>query len=164
MSEDTPPQERTEPSSTPSEAAASAVDPALLEAAARAVGALPRAREQLLPAFHAAHEAIGWLPRPALELVATHTRIPVSEVYATATAYSELRLEPPVPGQWYVCAGVSCVLAGARALHEGLPEHTALTDCQFLCALAPVAVDPRERLHGRMTADLLGELIAEEPA
>lgn len=151
-------------SPSPAGDAASAIDPALLEAAAAAVGALPRAREQLLPAFHAAHEAIGWLPRPAIELVAAHTRIPVSEVYATATAYSELRLEPPVPGQWHVCAGVACVLAGARGLHEGEPDHTALTDCQFLCALAPVVVDPRESLHGRMTADLFAELIAEEPA
>jgi NADH:ubiquinone oxidoreductase subunit E len=163
MPEDTPPQERSEHSGRRSEDAAGALDPSLLAAAAEAVGALPRAREQLLPAFHAAHEAIGWLPRPAIELVAAHTRIPVSEVYATATAYSELRLEPPLPGEWRICSGVACVLAGARALHVGQPDRTALTDCQFLCALAPVAVDPQEVLHGRMTAGVLGELLEDKP-
>ncbi len=153
-----------ETSPTPSEDAASAVDPTVLAAAAEAVSTLPRAREQMLPAFHEAQHAIGWLPRAAIELVASHTRIPVSEVYATATAYSELRLQAPVAGQWQVCAGVSCDLAGARALHEDQPDRTALTDCQFLCALAPVVVDEHERLHGRMSASLLGELLADAPA
>lgn len=141
--------------------AASAIDPALLEAAAEAVGALPRAREQLLPAFHAAHEVIGWLPRPAIELVAAHTRIPVSEVYATATAYSELRLEPPVPGRWGLCAGVSCALAGAHALRELRPDLIEAVDCQFLCALAPVAVDPKGGLHGRADEETVRELIED---
>ncbi len=147
----------------PSEDAASAVDPALLSAATAAVTALPRQRDQLLPAFHAAHHAIGWLPRPAIELVASHTRVPVSEVYATATAYSELRLEAPVPGQWQVCGGLSCQLAGAHALHEGQAERTTMVDCQFLCALAPVVVDDHEGLHGRMTSRVLGDLLEDAP-
>jgi NADH:ubiquinone oxidoreductase subunit E len=152
-----------EPSSPPPNDGARAVDSALLSAAAAVVGALPRRRDQLLPAFHAAHYAIGWLPRPAIELVAAHTRIPVSEVYATATAYSELRLEAPVGGQWQVCGGVSCDLAGARALHEAEPERTALVDCQFLCALAPVVMDDHERLYGRVTKLRLHQLLESSP-
>ena len=147
-----------------SDHAAGAIDPALLSAAAEAVDALPRRRDQLLPAFQAAHHAIGWLPRPAIELVATHTRIPVSEVYATATAYSELYLEAPVPGLWHVCGGVSCDLAGARALLESAPKRTAVIDCQVLCALAPVVVDEHERLYGRVTGDRLRELLDGAPA
>ncbi len=128
-------------------------DPAALQAARDAVDALPRRKEQLLPALLAAQHAIGWLPRAAVEHVHRHTRVPVSEVYATATAYSELRLEPPVPGQWHVCTGVACDLAGAPALLAAAPDRTARVDCQFLCALAPVVVDEHERLHGRMTPD-----------
>lgn len=123
-----------------------------------AVDGLPRARVQLLPALHAMHEALHWLPREAISYVAAHIRVPLSEVYATTTAYSELRLEPPVPGQWHVCTGVACDLAGARDLIDAAPDVAGI-DCQFLCALAPVAVDEHERLFGRVTAAELRERI-----
>jgi NADH-quinone oxidoreductase subunit E len=116
-----------------------------------AVDALPRERTQTLPAFLAAQHALGWLPRPAIELVAEHTRVPVSEVYATATAYSELLLERPEAGTWYVCTGVACDMAGAPALLDAAAGHGKRIDCQFLCALAPVVHDDQERLYGRVT-------------
>lgn len=127
-------------------------------AAARdAVIALPRRREQLLPAFLVAQAVLGWLPREAIALVAEHVRVPVSEVYTTATAYSELHLDPPQSDAWRVCTGVACDLAGAASLREALaarlPGRVHATDCQFLCALAPVAVDPAGRLRGRMAPD-----------
>jgi len=136
-------------------------DPAIDDAARRldearaAVDALPRERTQLLPAFLAAQHTLGWLPREAIEHVASHTRIPVSEVYATATAYSELLLERPEPGTWYVCTGVACDMAGANSLLSAIPGRARRIDCQFLCALAPVVHDDQERLYGRVTPDEL---------
>jgi NADH:ubiquinone oxidoreductase subunit E len=126
-----------------------------LEAMRAAVDVLPRSRDQLLPALLAAEHALGWLPEPAVEHVATHTRIPLSEVYATATAYSELRLEAPIEGQWHVCTGVACRQAGADALIEALGERAAPIDCRFLCALAPVAEDSDGALHGRCAGERL---------
>ena len=126
-----------------------------LEAMRAAVAALPRRRDQLLPALLAAEEAIGWLPEPAIEQVSTHTRIPLSEVYATATAYSELRLEAPVEGRWHVCTGVACRQAGADVLIAALGERATAIDCRFLCALAPVAEDGDGTLHGRCAAERL---------
>ena len=73
---------------------------AALKSMRAAVDALPRRRDQLLPALLAAEHDLGWLPEPAIDHVATHIRVPLSEVYATATAYSELRLEPLVAGLW----------------------------------------------------------------
>ena len=116
------------------------------------VDGLPRDRDQLLPGLQAMHDALHWLPREAISYVASHVRVPLSEVYATATAYSELRLEPPVSGQWHVCTGVACDLAGAPALLEAAPS-AARIDCQFLCALAPVVADEDEQLFGRVSAD-----------
>ncbi len=145
--------------SPPYDAAASDSAVRLAEAA-RAVEATPRARTSLLPAFLAAQHALGWLPRPAIEHVAAWVRVPVSEVYATATAYSELRLERPDLGMWHVCTGVACDLAGAEDLLHSSPEATTRIDCQFLCPLAPVVVDPRERPLGRMTEDSLRFRIA----
>lgn len=128
-----------------------------LDEAARSVNALPRRRDQLLPALLAAQHALGWLPREAVTHVAEHIRVPVSEVYATTTAYSELRLQRPVPGMWHICTGVSCHLAGARALLDAvgaaLHGRARGIDCQFLCPLAPVAVDGAGRPYGRVTAE-----------
>ncbi len=123
-----------------------------MQAGMSAVNGLPRERQQMLPALRAMHEALSWLPREAISYVASHIRIPLSEVYATTTAYSELRLEQPVPGQWHVCTGVACDLAGARDLIEAAPAALGI-DCQFLCALAPVVVDEHEQLFGRVTAN-----------
>ncbi len=139
------------------------LDERALQAAIEAVEALPRRRDQLLPCLLAAQHAAGWLPRAAIELVARHTRIPLSEVYATTTAYAELRLEPPIPGEWRVCTGVACREAGADELIGalsalGAPHSTATTDCRFLCALAPVVEDEHESLFGRCTPERLRQL------
>jgi NADH:ubiquinone oxidoreductase subunit E len=138
-------------------------DMASMEDGLARVAALPRDRDQLLPALQAMHDALHWLPREAISYVASHVRVPVSEVYATATAYSELRLEAPVPGQWHVCTGVACDLAGSGALLAST-DNAAPIDCQFLCALAPVVVDEHEHLYGRVTADALRELTSRERA
>lgn len=135
-----------------------------LAEARAAVDRLPRERTQLLPAFLAAQHILGWLPREAVEHVSEHTRIPVSEVYATATAYSELRLTRPTSGTWYVCTSVACHLAGADALLEAAGEQARPVDCQFLCALAPVVHDDQERLYGRVTVPDLAARIASQAA
>ena len=130
---------------------------AALKSMRAAVDALPRRRDQLLPALLAAEHDLGWLPEPAIDHVATHIRVPLSEVYATATAYSELRLEPLVAGLWGVCTGVTCREAGADALLAALGDRAAPVDCRFACALAPVAEDDRGALFGRCTAARLDE-------
>jgi NADH:ubiquinone oxidoreductase subunit E len=132
-----------------------------MQAGMTAVDALPRSRDQLLPALQALHEELHWLPREAISYVASHIRVPLSEVYATATAYSELRLDPPVPGQWQICTGVACDLAGSAELIEVAPDRVARADCQFLCALAPVVADEHEQLHGRVTADDFRERVQQ---
>ena len=129
-----------------------------MQAGMLSVDGLPRDRDQLLPALQVMHEVLHWLPREAISYVASHIRVPLSEVYATTTAYSELRLEPPVPGQWHVCTGVACDLAGASALLEAVPGAAGI-DCQFLCALAPVAADEHEQLFGRVSAEELRQRV-----
>lgn len=137
---------------------------ARLAQAARAIEAHDRQKTWLLPALLDAQQALGWLPRPAIEQVAAWVRVPVSEVYATVTAYSELRLERPDHGLWHVCTGVACDLAGAEALFDAAPECTSRIDCQFLCALAPVVAGPGERLLGRVTPEELRARVAAPQA
>jgi NADH:ubiquinone oxidoreductase subunit E len=135
------------------------IDLKAMQSGMTAVDKLPRSRDQLLPVLQALHDELHWLPRETIGYAASHIRVPLSEVYAIATAYSELRLEPPVPGQWHVCTGVACDLAGASKLIEAAPDHVTRADCQFLCALAPVVSDEHERLYGRVNADEFREWV-----
>ena len=53
---------------------------------------IEREKQYLLPSFHLAQEIFGWVPPVAVEKIADFLRVPLSEVYATLTAYSELRI------------------------------------------------------------------------
>ena len=126
---------------------------------------LPAAKSYLLPAFHLAQECLDWLPRESIVVISSHLHIPLSEVYATATAYSELRLEKPQYGSWYMCTGVACEAAGAQRMIDAadIPtEKLGRTDCQFLCSLAPVCTDHHGKIFGRLTADRVKAFFVEE--
>ena len=139
-------------------------DAATLEQLDAALAPLPRARDQALPALHAAHRLYGHLPADAIERVAAWVRVPKSELYAVATSYTEFRFAPPDPGAVRICRGLSCRIAGgddalrdAHARGVAVEEH----ECMFLCAAAPVsapgagpieeAVDDRAFAAGRAT-------------
>lgn len=126
--------------------------------AKNAVGKLPKTRDQLLPALEIFQQKIRWLPESAIEYVAKHIMLPISEVYAITTGYSELNLFEPDISQWYVCVGVVCDLAGASELMT-CTNNVKQVDCQFLCALAPVVVDQHEQMYGRVTVDNLQEWV-----
>lgn len=126
---------------------------------------LPALKSYLLPAFHIAQECFDWLPRESILGIANHLRIPLSEVYATATAYSELRLEKPEYGAWYMCTGVACEAAGAQRIMDAVeiaPERFGRTDCQFLCSLAPVCTNHHGKILGRLTENRVRAIFVED--
>lgn len=134
---------------------------------ADALARLPRRRDQVLPALHAAHALHGWLPEPAIEAVSDLTSVPLSELYGIISSYAELRLSPPPESLIELCTGLSCRLAGtdellAAAERDGV--HVEPVPCRFLCGVAPVA-DVRGRYHGRLTAASFSSLLhlAREP-
>lgn len=107
-----------------------------------ALAGLPRRRTQGLPALHAAHHLIGWLPAWAVERAARWVHVPKSEMWAIATSYTEFRFTEPTEGTTRVCNGLSCRIAGGRErsaelLGRGVPveEH----ECMFACAAAPAS-------------------------
>jgi len=122
---------------------------------------LPRRRDQLLLALHAAHAATGWLPAAAIEAVSLHTAVPLSELYGIISSYSELRLAPPHEPHIELCLGLSCRLAGAERLREtARTSDVAVEDaaCRFLCGVAPVA-EIAGQYHGRLTPARFRELL-----
>jgi NADH:ubiquinone oxidoreductase subunit E len=133
---------------------------------AAALEELPRRRDQVLPALHAAHALEGWLPEPAIEAVSDLTSVPLSELYGIISSYSELRLAPPST-HVEVCTGLSCRIAGADDLLAAAERdgvEVGRVPCRFLCGVAPVA-EVRGRYLGRLSADdfLAALRRAEEP-
>jgi NADH:ubiquinone oxidoreductase subunit E len=110
----------------------------------------PREHNQLMPALHYAHHQYNYLPEPAIEVVARHVKIPLSEAYGAVTSYSEMRLVKPKEHLIKVCTGLSCKIANsddllniarqfANKLNNVDVEETA---CGFLCSVAPaVCID-----------------------
>lgn len=129
----------------------------MIEGLAERLGALPRERNQALPALHLLHEIEGHLPADGLEQVAAWLHIPKSELYAIASSYTEFAFRPPPPEAVAVCRGVSCRIAGADALAAQLRDRGRTVidhECLFACAVAPV-VRHGDALLGRATAERL---------
>lgn len=103
----------------------------------------PRRRTYLLPALHEVHEAYGWLPGGALELVGAHLRVPKSEVYGVATSFPDFRMTEPESQTIRVCQGASC-----RAVGGVLDKSVERADCLFICGVGP-ATQIDHQLVGR---------------
>ena len=125
----------------------------------------PRDRSYLLPALHFLQEKFSYLPDWGLEVLGWHLGVPASEVYGTATTYTELLLSPPAQKTVSVCDGVACRENGATQILEFLSNKTnsdlkvQKTDCAFMCSVAP-AVSVNHRWFGRQVpGDVLLRLI-----
>jgi len=141
--------------------------------AGQALSQFPRERTWLLPALQAAQRLEGWLSGDTLESIATHLRVPKSEVWAVASHYPELRMAKPGRRIVRVCTGVACIARGGRELLERCERRLsiragettgdgALTleamDCAFACSVAPV-VEADHTYRGRVTGAALDALL-----
>ena len=112
-----------------------------------------RAGSGLVQAFHATQEAFGYLPRVALEGIATEMHLPLSRVYGVASFYSQFRLTPVGKHVIDVCMGTACHVAGAPLVVEAFSQELEIpvggttadglftlqtVNCVGACALAPV--------------------------
>ena len=133
----------------------------------------PRERTWLLPALQAAQRVEGWLSPETLASVASHLRVPKSEVWGVASHYPELRLAKPGRRIVRVCTGVACLARGSQVLLERCERRLAIRagettsdgaltletmDCAFACSVAPV-IEADHTYRGRMTAVVLDALL-----
>lgn len=118
----------------------------------------------LLAAFHRIQEALGYVPREAVPLLAAKLHTAPATVFGALSFYSEIRTEPP-PGltvSW--CNGPACRLKGGENIRRALEailgvelgENTpdgALglhpVQCDGTCSRAPLV-----RLNGRTRGPL----------
>jgi NADH-quinone oxidoreductase subunit E len=119
-----------------------------------------------------------YIPREALEELAAYLvkeKVKVSSLYAMATFYRALSLEPKGKHVIKVCDGTACHLRGTpvlldtikRTLHLGSGETSKdklwsleTVNCLGACALAPVLVVDGA-YHPQVKAEKLSEILAQ---
>jgi formate dehydrogenase subunit gamma len=131
-----------------------------------------------LPIFHALQHAFGYVPEPAVPMVADALNLSRAEVYGVLTFYHEFRHEPAGKHVLKLCRAEACQAAGADALTARaeqrlgvkLGETTADDRCTIeaiyclgLCATAPSAMLDG-RVVGRLTEQKLDRLLVEAQA
>ena len=140
------------------------VDPTALDEVRELLGDRPRDRDLLIEHLHLIQDARHCISAPHLAALAHEMRLPMAEVYETATFYAHFDVlaegeEPPPAITVRVCDSLSCELAGARALLESLPAalgggvRVVRAPCMGRCDTAPVAeVGHRHLDHVNETA------------
>jgi formate dehydrogenase subunit gamma len=128
----------------------------------------------LLPILHAVQDALGWIPKEAVPLIALELNQSIAEVHGVLTFYHYFRQQPPGRHVVHLCRAEACQSVGAVALEShakrslGVDFHGTTADgaislepvyCLGNCALGPsVMID--DRLLGRVTPTRFDELMA----
>jgi formate dehydrogenase subunit gamma len=156
---------KVEPPSSLSQAERSAI----LDACAR-LQALPGA---LLPVLHAVQEALTFVPKDAVPLIARELNLSIAEVHGVVSFYHYFLQERPGRHVLHLCRAEACQALGSVALEAhakatlGVDFHGTTSDgaitlepvyCLGNCALGPsLMID--QQLHGRVTAERFDALV-----
>jgi formate dehydrogenase subunit gamma len=125
--------------------------------------------------LHALQEAFGYVPEPAIPMIASALNLSRAEIHGVFTFYHDFRHEPAGRHVLKLCRAEACQAAGGDALaaraeaklgvaigNTTADEHVTLEPiyCLGLCATAPSAMLDG-RLIGRLDEIRLDALIAE---
>jgi formate dehydrogenase subunit gamma len=128
-----------------------------------------------LPVLQALQDAFGYIPDPAVILVAEALNLSRAEVHGVVTFYHDFRREPPPRHVLKLCRAEACQAAGGDALaaqaEAGLgvklgsstPDRRVTLEpvyCLGLCACAPSAMLD-DRVVGRLDQRRLDALLTE---
>lgn len=128
--------------------------------------------------LHALQEAFGYVPEPAIPMVAAALNLSRAEVHGVFTFYHDFRKEPAGAHVLKLCRAEACQAAGGEALAAraetrlGIACGNTTADrrvtlepvyCLGLCATAPSAMLDG-RLVGRLDPARLDALISEAQA
>ena len=144
---------------------------AVLDACMRLKG-LPGA---LLPILHAVQEALRFVPKDAVPLIARELNLSVAEVHGVVSFYHYFLQERPGRHMMHLCRAEACQARGSVALEAhvkaklGVDFHGTTLDgaitlepvyCLGNCALGPsLMID--EQLHGRVSVELFDALVTQ---
>ena len=80
-------------------------------------------RDQLLPAFHAVQDAVGWISHGALNYICTRLSVPPAEAWGVVTFYHLMATEVRPAAVAHVCDDIACRLNGAERLCAALESQ-----------------------------------------
>src|SRR5271163_4311214 len=128
----------------------------------------------LLPICHAVQQALGFVPKDAVPLVARELNLSIADVHGVLTFYHYFRRERPGRHVVHLCRAEACQALGSQALEAhikaslGIDFHGTTKDgaislepvyCLGNCALGPsIMID--EHLKGRVSAERFDALMA----
>lgn len=130
----------------------------------------------LLPILHEIQDKLGYVPESAVPIVAAVLNLSRAEVHGVVSFYHLFRRTPPGRKTIYLCRAEACQAMGARELEALLKEtlgidfHETTEDQRFSlepiyclgnCACSP-ALMVDETVHGRVTAERLGQILRED--
>jgi NADH-quinone oxidoreductase subunit E len=86
----------------------------------------PDSRSALMPSLYLAQEEVGWLPKEAIDDVASELGLTPTEVGSVASFYTMYHLKPVGQHVIEFCTDLPCALAGADDAYERLREKLGL--------------------------------------
>ncbi len=114
-----------------------------------------------------------YLPKEAMDRIASALQIPITRVYQMATFFESFHLEPRGKHVCTVCMGTACHVRGAQRLVEQLERDLEIdagqttedlmftieeVNCVGACALGPLVIINGE-YHGNMTSGSLQKVV-----
>jgi NADH-quinone oxidoreductase subunit E len=132
-------------------------------------------KDDLISILQETQEAIGYLPKEAMEQIAEFLNVTEGEVFGVATFYAQFRFVPSGKNRVTVCRGTAChVRGGARILKEvqqrlGIKPGETTPDLEYsldtvacigACALAP-NLTINDNVHGQLTTKKVGEIFGD---
>ena len=137
------------------------------------LGSRPRRRDLLIEYLHLVQDRYGHLSAAHLAALAEEMRVPMSEVYETATFYAHFDVvtgdeAPPPPLTVRVCDSLTCELMGAGALLRELEARAGSgfrvlrAPCMGRCHTAPTAQIGRRHVDHASAGAVLAAIEAGE--
>ncbi len=125
----------------------------------------PARQSMLLTALYIAQEEHGYLSAEDIEQVAQRLKLPVSEVYSTASFYSLFHTKPKAKYHIQVCEGLSCALCGGGeelaeyleqklGIREGEVTSDGLFSLERVQCLASCGTSPALRVNDELYEDM----------
>jgi formate dehydrogenase subunit gamma len=129
----------------------------------------------LLPILHAVQEALTYVPKDAVGLIAQELNLSIAEVHGVVSFYHYFLQKRPGRHVLHLCRAEACQALGSVALEAhvkkrlGVDYHGTTNDgavtlesvfCLGNCALGPsLMID--QQLHGRVSAERFDALLAQ---
>lgn len=125
------------------------------------------AASDVIPLLQGVQARYGYLPAEVLEVIATRTRISLTQMYGVATFYAQFSFTPRGRHMVRPCRGTACHVRGAKRIVDSLQKHLGVKDggttkdlqfsfetvaCLGTCFLSPVMM-VNDKFYGNLTPE-----------